>query len=417
MAMPTKTARLKPALLLYLLGMVALHGLLAWELRREVRNGYSDFAIFYSAGKIVGQGLGGHLYESDLQFRVQQEFAPRVHIRQGPLPHIHPPFEALIFVPFAKLSYFAAYLLWDFTSLVMLGFLPYVLRLNLTLLWRLPVSLCLLAALAYFPIFIALLQGQDVIVLLLLFGLTYAALKKNAEFAAGCCLGLGLFRFHLVLPFVLILLLQKKWRMLSGFVSVAFGLGLISLAVVGWEGILAYPGYVFHLEAVGGYGSIVPANMPNLRGLVSILLAGYASPTVSNGVIVVLSLGLLLLASAKWRICAADPTFDLGFSLYIVVTVLVSYHANAYDLSLLFLPVLLLVNEMSANVWGRDWSRIAVLGPICLLFFTPLQMILWFRFGALSLLALILLVLAWGIDCEIRAKRVGRLKSLRWFLD
>jgi hypothetical protein len=416
MAMPTKTARLKPALLLYLLGMVALHGLLAWELRREVRNGYSDFAIFYSAGKIVGQGLGGHLYDSDLQFRVQQEFAPLVHIRQGPLPYNHPPFEALVFVPFAKIPYFAAYLLWDFISLVMLGVLPCVLRPNVPLCSRLPVSLCLLAALAYFPIFIGLLQGQDVIVLLLLFGLTYAALKKNAEFTAGCCLGLGLFRFHLVFPFVLILLLlQKKWRVLSGFVSVAVGLGLISLAVVGWEGILAYPGYVLHLEAIGGHGSIVPANMPNLRGLVGILLAGRASPTISNGVIAVLSLGLLLLVSAKWRICATDPTFDLGFSLFSVVTVLVSYHAYAYDLSLLFLPVLLLVGELSEKAWSRDWSRIAVLSSICLLFFTPLQMILWLRFGALSLLALILLVLAWGIDCEIRAQRVGCLRSCDGF--
>jgi len=47
---------------------------------------------------------------------------------------------------------------------------------------------------------------------------------------------------------------------------VALALGIISVAIVGWEGALHYPGYVWHLESISGRGSIVAADMPNLRG-------------------------------------------------------------------------------------------------------------------------------------------------------
>ena len=326
--------------------------------------------------------------------------------RFGALPYNHPPFEALAFVPLSRIPYFAAYLLWDFANLLILFGLPFVLRPQIPVLQRTPVFWFPLAAVAFFPIFIALLQGQDIILLLLLFALVYVALKENAEFSAGCWLGLGLFRFHLVLPLILILCLQKKRRAILGFLTVATGLGLISIAVVGWKGALAYPGYVWHLEAIGGHGSIVPADMPNLRGLVATTLARRASHFVSDGLIALLSIGLFLFVSAKWKITAADPTFDLGFSLATVATVLASYHAFAYDLSLLLLPVLLLVNHLETTASCRGRRRFMLLGPIFVLFFSPLQMILRFRYGQLNLLALALLFLLWGIAREISERRV-----------
>jgi hypothetical protein len=395
-----KASKSKSVVLLYLVGMVVLHAAILWKLRREVRKGYSDFAIFYSAGKIVERGLDSHLYNIDLQFRIQQEFAPEVQIRKAALPYNHPPFEALIFVPLARIPYFDAYLLWNLTNLLMLAVLPFVLRPHVPLLQRTSKWCFLLVALAYFPIFIALLQGQDVIMLLLLFALVYAALKKNAEFPAGCWLALGLFRFHLILPLILILCLQKKRRAILGFVSVAVALGLVSIAVVGWKGVLAYPGFVLHLEAVGGHGAIVPADMPNLRGLLVTMLAR-APGVVTNSLIALLSIGLFILASSKWKISASNPTFDLGFSLVTVATVLVSYHAFAYDLSLLLFPVLLLLNHLQTTANGRGQRRFMLLGPIFVLFFSPVQMILWFRYGQLNLLALVLLAWVWGISHEI----------------
>jgi len=375
-----------------------MHAFLFWSLRHEIQNGYSDFAIFYSAGRIVGQGQGNDLYDSALQFRTQQEFAPEVPIRQGALPYNHPPFEAIMFVPLTRLGYFPAYVLWDLLNLLTLASLPFVLRPHVPLLRRLPASYFLFSTAGYFPIFLALLQGQDIILLLMLFSLTYVALKKNVDFTAGCWLGLGLFRFHLVLPIVLILCLKKKRQVAVGFAIVALFLGLISIAVVGWKGTLAYPSYVLHLEAVGGHGAIVPSTMPNLRGLLDILLPLH-SYLLGVGLTLASSLVLFFLASAKWKGDTTGANFDLSFSLIMVVTVLVSYHALAYDLSLLLLPILLVLNYLQTSASGR--RPFALLAPVCVLFFGPLLMFFSFRTRQSSLLALVLLFWVWGLRHEI----------------
>jgi hypothetical protein len=255
-------------------------------------------------------------------------------------------------------------------------------------------------------VFIGLLQGQDSILLLLLVTLTFVALKRGADFRAGCWLGLGLFRFHMVLPLVFILLLHKKHKTLLGFVLVALALGIISVAIVGWEGALHYPGYVWHLESIMGRGSIVAADMPNLRGLVSTVLTAPSSKLIADIGIALLSAALLFFASSNWRLASTETVFDLGFSLALVVTVLVSYHALDYDLSLLFPAVLLLINHLQNAEPPHDWLRVSLFGPIFILFLSPLHIVVLFlRYGHLSWLAPILLLWCWGLASEISKYR------------
>lgn len=353
--------RTKRFLLIFLAGMFLIHALVFWSLRDQLRKGYPDFTIFYAAGRIVRQGMASQLYDSALQFRTQQEFASRVETRQAALPYNHPPFEVLLFVPLAGLPYFAAYLLWDLLNLLILAALPFLLRPYLPLMQRAPGVFWPFVSLAFFPVFIALLQGQDILLLLLLFTLTFVALKKKADFSAGCWLGLGLFRFHLVLPLLLILLLHKKRKAIFGFALVAFALGLISTVVVGWKQALAYPAWVWHIERVMGQGATLVATMPNLRGLMQSIGLAHASQATANSVIAILSAALLLVTSAKWNFAGSGAVFDLGFSLAVVTTVLVGYHVIAHDLCLLLLPVLLVANRFpSLCRVGSDspcWSR------------------------------------------------------------
>jgi alpha-1,2-mannosyltransferase len=401
MARRTKMHTTRTLLILFLTGMLSLHLLLAWDASDLVRKGYPDFTIFYSAGKIVRQGLGTKLYDEETQYRVQQEFASGVSIRQGPLPYNHPPFEALIFVPLTLLPYFAAFLLWDLMNLGILLALPFLLRRHIPLLQRIPIVGWLLVSLAFFPVFIALLQGQDILLLLLLFTLAFVSLKRNADFAAGCWLGLGIFRFHLVVPFLLILLLRKRHKAILGFLLVALALGGISIVVVGWRETLAYPGYVWHLEQTMGHRrTIVPGLMPNARGLLDSLLTPNTSTVFRDIVSVLVSVILMCFAAWEWR-ATSIAAFDLGFSLCVIVTVLVGYHAFAYDLSLLILPIALVANHvLESNPLG-DWRGIALFGPLFLLFFTPLQMFLYLRNGHYNLMALVLLFWGWGVAREI----------------
>ena len=71
---------------------------------------YRDFKIFYSGARILQAYPGTELYNLDLQARVQTEL---LHIKtEEALPYNHPPFELLLFLPLAGLSYSLAFYLW-----------------------------------------------------------------------------------------------------------------------------------------------------------------------------------------------------------------------------------------------------------------------------------------------------------------
>ena len=157
-------------------------------------------------------------------------------------------------------------------------------------------ALPLLAMFAFFPVAMALLQGQDSILLLFLYGLAFSALATGRAFVAGVCLGLALFKFQLVLPFVVVLLVRRQWKAVAGFSLTAFVLLLVSAAVVGWSGVMAYPGFVLRLDSQRRSSGIDPRDMPNLRGLVagSLHLAGLPAMLL----IIVLSIALVALVGA-----------------------------------------------------------------------------------------------------------------------
>ena len=398
----------KTPLLLFLAAMASLDLLLAWNSRGLLKQGYQDFTIFYSAARIVRQGLGHRLYDQSTQYRIQQGFAPAANIRKGPLPYNHPPFEVLIFVPFSLLPYFAAYLLWDLFSLLILLLLWFLLRPHIGLLRQVSVAYWLLALLGFFPTFFALLQGQDILLLLLIFTAVFVFQKKQAEFMAGCCLGLGLFRFHLVLPLIVVWLLEKRKKALFGFILVAFILALISVAMVGTEASVDYPGSVWRMEQVMGRpGTVVPSGMPNLRGLLENPLTHLISRSFSHVVLVLLSIALVLFTAFLSK---SATSFNLGFSLCLMVTVVVSYHTFAYDLSLLMLPIVLIADHLHEESSVRGRTRAEVLGPILLLFLPPLHLFLAFYAQRYSLMALVLLFWLGAVAWEIASERARVLK-------
>jgi hypothetical protein len=377
---------------------LALNGYTAWQDRDLVRKGYPDFTIFYSAGKMVRAGMTGSLYDERFEFQTQRQFAPDVSIRHGALPYNHPPFEALLFVPLTCLSYFPAYLAWNALSLVLLSLALWRLRPHVPLLRGASLAVWILSAVAFFPIFICLLQGQDMLLFFFFLTMAYVFLKNSAEFLAGCWLGMGVFRPHLVLPLAIILLFSRKWKAVCGIACSALTLAGVSVAVVGWRGFLDYPKYVWKLEQVMGRGSIVPGDMPNLRGFLAIFFRDGSPAALVLGAVA--SVLVMVLAIWCFRRAEIAGNLELGFSGAILVTILVSYHAFVYDLALLFLPVLLLFGENRSKHWQ---SMI----PIAALFCTPLLMFLLLRLSHLNFLTPLLLLWLWGMAREI-SQRGGR---------
>jgi hypothetical protein len=379
-----------------LIGFGLLNAYLLWRLRDSISEGYGDFASFYTAGTIVKSGQSARLYDPVLQWHIQQEFAAKVKIRRGPLPYIRPPFEALLFLPLAYLPYPVAWAVWLVIKVTLLLLLPFALppppfdcgslRTH---------ALRSLLCLAFFPVGFDLLQGQDSILLFIIVAVALRLMLRGADLGSGALLALGLFKFHLIVPLFLILAIVKKGRIVLGFLITTAIVFLVSLAMVRWDGLLAYPRYLWRLNQVPEFGMVKPQSMPNLRGLVTVLV-GSRSPSTLVHVLLVGGVVLGVLVAAQFWRRRGRETAKVAFSFSVVVILVTSYYANSYDLTLLLLP-LLLIGE---SVWSEDargWPEALFLAVASLLLCTPLLWVVAFKVDQFCWIAVLLLALAFSI--------------------
>jgi len=344
----------------------------------------TDFPDFYCAARMLAAGHGHQLYDANLQRQYQARYAGRV----GTL-YIHPPFEAAFYLTVAWLPLRYAYLLW---SLLNLAFLTVGTRRLATELLPWDWRLLLTASLTFVPALLCFLQGQDSLLLLLLVVLAFTALRRGRAFAAGCWLGLGLFKFQLALPLALVLVVTQSRNVRSGLVKgfslVALAMAALSAAVSGWSVFLDYPGFLLHLKAQPLAG-VVPQAMANLRGLIDL----FSHSDRSSGAVITLSIlcaAALIMTLTGWK---KEDEFDLAFANTVVFALLVSYHLNPHDLSLLLLPIALLFQRAFApTAEVRSLANWMTLGLLGILFLPPLH--LWaLRAGVYALVSLPVLAL------------------------
>jgi Glycosyltransferase family 87 len=348
----------------------------------------TDFPDFYCAARMLAGGHGHQLYDADVQRQYQARYSGRV----GTL-YIHPPFEAVLYLAVAWLPLRYAYVLWLLLSLACLatGTRRLVEELPLPRDWLLWFA----GSLTFVPVLLCLMQGQDSLLLLLLVVLAFTALRRGNAFATGCWLGLGLFKFQLALPLMLVLVLTQNSKVRSGLVkgfgTVALALAGLSAAISGWSVVTVYPKFLMHLQAQP-FAGVIPTAMANFRGLVYLFFRGDHSAGAVAG-LTIISAASLITILMEWK---NEREFDLAFANTVVFALLVSYHLNPHDLSLLLLPVAILLH------WGLSrtprlpgtvgWTILGLLGILLL---PPLH--LWaLKAGGYALISLPLLVLFLG---------------------
>jgi len=377
--------------------------------------GLADFTIFYTAGEILHEGRGADLYDDGVQETVQRSFSPIGLQKRGSiLPYNHPPFEAIVFVPFVRLSYLTAYLVWLAVNLGLTFAVLLLLRKNFSVLGSAPVYLWLLAGLGFFPWFNALLQGQDSIFVLFFYSMGFLAFRRRNESRAGAWIGLGLCKFHLVLPFVFPLALLRRRRFVASFFSVGFILLLLGLAAVGWRGSLSYPLYVWAGENNPGYvWNSSAGNTSNVRGLVA-TFCPQGDPRLRVCLILLFSALILVGVTYAWRksLLAAAVHTELVFALSLVATVLLSYHIFVHDLTILFLSALIVLEVSLSSRVMRSWVKSMLFGGIGILFCTPIYLLLTLRYRQMQVMGGVLLIffvvlLSEFIRIQPRAEGVG----------
>ena len=349
----------------------------------------TDFPDFYTAARMVLEGHGHQLYD----FQTQDQFQTRYLGRTGTY-YIHPPFETLLYLPFSLWSLRTAYLLWCVFNAVVLAYTAIVFQRHVFNRWDWRVLLMLF--LLFPPVLLDLLQGQDSLLLLLLMTLAVVALKRDRNFTAGCLLGCGLFKFHLILTFVVLVASLRKKGLLRGFALVFVILLLISAGISGWAFLTAYPRFLMRLSSLPLAG-IHPAQMANIRGLIAV--SGVVRDTTVHLIVTLIASVSLFLYAAR-SLKRAESKFagaqDLAIGNFVFAAILVSYHLSPHDLCIALLPMGLILQSLWDRTGTREPARLILLSCLCMLLLPPLHVILlaWhvYAYACFPILIMFLLI-------------------------
>src|SRR5580692_552067 len=189
----------------FMLIMTIMNAVIFFIPWKEIMAGKNDFPPLYASAQMVREGQAARIYDLE----AENSYVRRTSDVTRP-PNNHLPYENLIFMPFTYLQFPQAHISWTLLSVAML-----VLVARMVCEFRPDTAsfgLTLLTILAFFPVWYCLLQGQDSILLLLLFTLSFWSYRRGRHDLAGFVLALGLFRPQLVLPFAFVMFLAGKGR-------------------------------------------------------------------------------------------------------------------------------------------------------------------------------------------------------------
>jgi hypothetical protein len=319
--------------------MFVMNAVLLFIPWNEIMTGKNDFPVFYSNATMVREGHAAGLYDFD----AENDFVRRVSDVSRP-PNNHLPYELLLFVPLTYLPFGMAYVLWTILGLAMLGGTAVLMRDFCPGPSGLPLGF--LTVLGFFPVWYCLLQGQDSILLLFVFALSFWLWRRGNGDAAGFVIALGLFRPQLVVPFVLVMLIAGEWKFIRGFVPGAVLVTLLSVWVVGLSGMVDYAhvlmsqGTQQSAKVLSERWTVRPGLMATWRGFLWVCLP-MGVPTRLRGLLLLVGTFTgLTYAATRMRNAKDTAAFNVAFAITVSTILLVSFHSFLNDFSLMVLPLL-----------------------------------------------------------------------------
>jgi alpha-1,2-mannosyltransferase len=318
-----------------------------------------DFVEFYTIGKILNNYAPARIYDLRLAVGLQHAALPSMPETQM-LVFGQAPFIASLFRPFALLPYAWAYVAW-------LGFSASLFIAGLAVLFR-TVRLSaedrktgFLLALSCTPfLFETWIGGQMSVVVFFIWVLFLWCLERDRRFLAGLILALCLFKPTLVALPLLMLLIGRRWRIVSGFAAGGLAMALLSIATVGLNGCRAW----FGALAMNGNRVAASAEAWHLAKYVDIVAFSHLLfanwPAIADGAaITVGAIAVSWLGLAWWR---SDGTVDQPlWAATLCFTLVVNPYAPIYDAILVVAAVALIVSARQALAAG--WILLLYMVP------------------------------------------------------
>lgn len=305
----------------------------------------ADFLQFYTYG-VLATREPGRLYDP-----AAHAHAARVHV-DPPLelsafrPN-YSPIVAWMARPLTTLPYSTA-LAWFSAGSWMLFVVAIGVLMSTTTVLRHHWKTTLLLAVAWPTIFVVLRYGQiSAATLLVLAGAT-AAFAAKRDAMAGVLLGVLAFRPQLVVVPALAFAAHRRYRLLAGMLAGVLMETLVNVALVGVELMRQYAGVLVELAQQPELVQFFPAESHSLRGFVR-LLTGRAEAAQPAGWVAVAAA-----AVAVVRIWRVQPDWRPRWSALVLAMLVGSPHVLSYDLLLLAVPILLLVDWVMSGD-HQDW--------------------------------------------------------------
>ncbi len=300
-----------------------------------------DFLNLYTGASLALDWDWQHMYTEAGQLAPDQKAG-----RSGTF--VRPPVYALIMAPLALIPFPMAFWFWiSAQSAVLMSCWAWA--------WRRfsPEAAVWGALLSVGPLGVA--SGEDCALFLALLIGAFVLGEKKRLFLCGLVLGLGLTKFHLFLLWPLVLLVQRRWRILAGFAICGFGQALISLALIGWGGLWRYTTFILHLDRFYS-----PERYININ---TILIDTWKSSRPVLIVLTAMVVGLVL-----WCARRTGPLW-MTFTLATAGSLLIGPHVYGYDGTMLLLPawcVIFLTNFRIARLAAATiCTPIVTIASIC----------------------------------------------------
>jgi hypothetical protein len=265
-----------------------------------------DFLCTYTAAYVTAQGRVADLYDPAVQITEQKglaaaagEFVPP---DRPPLPFNRPPFYALLLAPLGWLPLRLAFVAWFLAQTgVFVACLAWAVR-------RFGTPALMLGCMSM-PAAMGIANAQDSVFFLAILIGSYSLAKVGREWIAGLVLGLLLVKFHLAPLWPIALILQRRWRMLGGFIATGVVAAGISLAAIGLNGAREYVALLLNHDKA--WMPPAPEYMISFEGLAANL--GITS-ILFSGVIAIAIIAAFLTALYRaplWRTFAATTVASL----------------------------------------------------------------------------------------------------------
>jgi hypothetical protein len=299
----------------------------------------SDFVYFYGIGHIANSYPLTKLYDYGLQLKTFNAIFPYPEHEGNYGPSPYPPFVALFFSLFARVSVFPAFVLWASVSLALYlagvaaavkGIFPGE---------RLKVSLIFASALAFCPfLHNNLANGQISTLAIFSVGLATLQERSSRPFASGLALSMLAYKPTLLLLLVPMLLLTRRFRTFAGFVA---GSTLLAAMATAFGGIQIWTAYTRFLSVFGrfvsikGQSALVLEEYIDIKSFMQALCGGWsrAEFVVFIAIAVAMSAWLAILL---WKSAAAGrPAQYLAWAVTLTWTLLLNVYVPVYD-SVLF---------------------------------------------------------------------------------